>query len=322
MEDQKITETEIWAYISNQSDTNAIEKIEQWKLSENYDEALFKKIERLYTITGENPYDTSMDISRAKGKFFETLETEKKSGYKWQNLLKYAAVFAVIITSATYLFFTNSNTTTIQTAYGEHKLIDLPDGSSVWLNASSTLSYSKDSPRTIYLDGEAFFEVAKNKEIPFTVDTPDHLRVKALGTSFNVKTYKQNTFTETVLFTGKVEVSSDKHFKERILMLPNDKITFFKKDKRIVKSKSAFLESIIGWKTGKIQFRDKPFKDIASDLGIQYNIIINFKNEELSNSKFTGSFEKNTPIQEILETLRITKPFEYQKISDNEYSIQ
>jgi ferric-dicitrate binding protein FerR (iron transport regulator) len=324
MENYHITETELWAYISKTADVATIRKVEEWKNSNDFDKELFAKTELIYQATEGNSY-VNDSINTARDQFFKTVKIEESTSYSWKNVFKYAAMLALVIATSLYSYQQLSGQKEqilVQTSFGEHKQINLPDGSVVWLNASSKLSYKPKNPRTIYLEGEAFFEVAKDKKHPFTVSTADHLKVKALGTSFNVKSYSKNTFTETILFTGKVEVTSDKYFKNKILMLPNDKVTFIKNSREIIKSKANFIKSSIAWKEGKIQFKNKPFKEIANDLNIQFNIKISFENVALSNSKFTGSFDKATPINEILETLKLSKQFDYNQLGGNHWVIK
>ena len=116
-------------------------------------------------------------LNRARLKVFDAVRlNEKVIPHEkviplWKHTLKYAAVVV------------------FATGYNEQKQISLPDGSSVWLNASSQISYDSKAPRTLNLEGEAFFDVAKDKEHPFTVETPDNIKITALGTSFNVKSY-------------------------------------------------------------------------------------------------------------------------------------
>ncbi len=324
MENYSITKTELWAYISKTADTTTRQKVEQWVQSNDFDEKLFDEMKSIYKTTG-NTVQQTVDLNAVKNKFFNAVDKKATSSFQWKSILKYAAVIIFIVTTSVFTyqkFSVENKQILVQTTFGEYKKIDLPDGSVAWLNASSSLRYSEAAPRKIYLEGEAFFEVAKDKEHPFVVSTKDQLNVKALGTSFNVKSYAETGFTETVLFTGKVEVSSDKYFKDRILMLPKDKVTFSKKTNKVVKSKVESMLSTIAWKEGKIEFKNKSFKDIAKDLSIQFNIKIDFKNEQISNSKFTGSFEKSIPIDEILETLRLSKHFEYEKVENDKWIIK
>ncbi len=318
MEPYKVTDAELWAYISKTADVETIQKVEQWMGSPDFDEALFFKTATIYRLTLEQ--DTS--IEKAKKRFFNTV---KPKSMVWKNMLKYAAIFITAISIA-YIYYSvpsHNNKIVVQTTFGEQKNIELSDGSTVWLNASSTLSYDSESPRTLYLEGEGFFEVAKDKLHPFTVTTPDQITVKALGTSFNVKSYKESLITETKLITGKVEVSSVKHFDRKVLMNPHDKVIFNKHSKKIVKSIMDSSELTIAWMEGKIQFRNKAFKEIARDLKAQFDIQINFENEAIANSKFTGSFDNTTPIDEIFEILKISKNFSFKLNTEtNEWTIK
>jgi ferric-dicitrate binding protein FerR (iron transport regulator) len=320
MESNYITEIELWAYISKTADIATIEKIEQWKSSNDFNSKLYAQIESIYKTTENN----NPSVNTAKNNFFKTINIEESKSYSWKNVFKYAAIFIFSVSTITYTYLqlsSKNQQVLVETNFGEQKQIALSDGSVVWLNASSKFSYNSETPRKVYLEGEAFFEVAKDKKHPFVVSTKDYF-VKVLGTSFNVKSYLENTFTETVLFTGKVEITSNKQFKDKILMLPNDKVTFFRNSGEIVKSKVESIKSSTAWKEGRIEFKNKSFKEIANDLSIQFNIKISFKNERISNSKFTGSFDKSTPIDDILETLKLSKHFEYKKIKDNKWSIK
>ncbi|EZH75602.1 hypothetical protein ATO12_02105 [Aquimarina atlantica] len=314
MKQGQITEADIWGYISKSSDKATNKRVEEWMNSDDFNEDLFNKIQNIYNVTGNTPKHSDLEINTAKQKFFNAIENEKRRNDSWKKIIKYAAMVAILVSTAvyTYQILLPNNIISIETTYSDHEQIHLPDGSVVWLNSSSKLSYNPKSPRTLFIDGEAFFEVAKDKEHPFTVETPDHVIVKALGTSFNVKSYAENTFTETVLLTGKVEVSSKEYFKNNIIMLPNDKVKIFKNDGRVVTSKSNNAVSSIAWRDGKIQFNNKPFLEIANDLKIQHNVNIRFENKQISNSKFTGSFDQDLSINDILEVLKASKDFKYE----------
>lgn len=320
-----VSETTIWAYVSKSADIATIQKVEYWINSASCNEKLFNEITAVYNATGENTIINNIEIDEAKNLFYKSVGIKKNKQHYRKNIFKYVAAFILTITTAIYMYFqfsTGNEQIHVQTTFGEQKQINLPDGSVAWLNASSILSYNLKSPRSLYLEGEAFFEVVKYKNTPFIVSTQDNLQIKALGTSFNIKSYTPNFYTETVLFTGKVEISSNKHFKKKIILLPNDKVTFFKKDNHIVKSTLKETTHTIAWKKGEIKFSNKPFKEIANNLNIQYNVKIYFENEVISNSKFTGSFNQSTPINEILEILKASKHFEFKQLKDNVWSIK
>ncbi|SOU87409.1 FecR family protein [Tenacibaculum dicentrarchi] len=312
MKRDKIEETDLWAYISNTASVTIKAKVERWKNSTEYDEQLFEKINKINQITKENSSVPKADIAINKAVFFKKIESrEKKNNFK-KLFFKYAAAAIIVLSTSFFTYFiTQSKEIYIATTYGEQKEVTLSDGSVVWLNASSKISYKENSPRTIRLEGEAFFEVAKDKKHPFTVETSDNVIVKALGTSFNIKSYNENDYYETVLFTGKVAVNIADSEKDNIIMSPNDKIRILKENKQVLKSVIKNKMNTISWREGKIQFKNKTFKEIATDFKNQYNLKFHFENEKVSNIKFTGTFKKTMPIREILEILTITTPFEY-----------
>ncbi len=311
MKTNSIEDAEIWAYVSQIADEVTLSKVETWKNSSDFDAQRFNAIVKLYEVTAENPYEQDIDIDDEKAKFFEVV-TPSKTSVGLQKYLKYAAVVVLFISIAgiAYQSF-STNMITIASNFGEEKHVELPDGSTVWLNAGSRISYKKEAPRTIQLNGEAFFEVAKDKAHPFTVETPDHVIVKALGTSFNVKAYSENSYLETTLLTGKVEVSSRHYFDENIIMLPNDNIKIIKADGIPVKSTIQNKTTVLMWRANKIRFKNQSFKDIANDLNNQLNIKLVFKNTTITESRFTAVFDKSTPAEDILEVLQDSKHFTY-----------
>ena len=100
MEQYKINDADLWAYISKVTNTQTQANVEHWINSDDYDEALFNKINNLYRITGESPYERDIDIKVEKHKFFKTIKAQSTNEKNWKHLFKYAAVIALIITSA------------------------------------------------------------------------------------------------------------------------------------------------------------------------------------------------------------------------------
>ncbi len=312
MKDNIVEDAEIWAYVSKTADKSILSKIEAWKNSPDFNKQRFNTIAKLYETTAENPYVESINVEDEKAKFFETVAPTIKKSNRLQKYFKYAAAVVLLISIAGIAYQSFSkNTVTIATNFGEEKKVKLTDGSTVWLNSGSSISYKKDAPRTIELNGEAFFEVAKDKTHPFTVETPGHVIVKALGTSFNVKAYPENNYLETTLLTGKVEVTSENYFDEKIIMLPNDNIKILKVDGIPIKSTIQNKKTVLLWRESKIRFENMAFRDIANDLNNQLNIKLVFKNTTIAESRFTAVFDKSTPVEDILEVLQDTKNFTY-----------
>lgn len=312
MKDNVVEDAHIWAYVTKTADELTLNKVEAWKNSSDFDEERFNAIAKLHDATAENPDAKNINVEEEKAKFFTSVAPETKKSKGIQHYLKYAATVVIFI-SIVGIAYQNFSTRTITIAanFGEEKKVELSDGSTVWLNAGSTISYKKDTPRTLQLNGEGFFEVAKDKAHPFTVETPDHVIVKALGTSFNVKAYPESSYLETTLLTGKVEVSSQDYFEEKIIMLPNDHIKIEKVDGKPIKSVIQNKKNVLLWRESKIRFKNMSFKDIATDLSSQLNIKLVFKNATIAESRFTAVFDKSTPAEDILEVLKDSKNFTY-----------
>lgn len=153
--------------------------------------------------------------------------TENRLAFGWKQLLRVAAVALVLITSLTLYRMAGQESQEPDQliaegpARGEKKVervnprgqksvLILPDGSKVWLNVDSKLTYTRDftkrNKREVHLDGEAFFNVVHNESSPFIVHTSSSIRIEVLGTSFNVKSYKDDQTVETVLVNGKVSI--------------------------------------------------------------------------------------------------------------------
>jgi len=230
------------------------------------------------------------------------------------------------------------NLSELSTHNGSKSKLVLPDGSTVWLNAGSNLKYNKDfgiDSREITLDGEAFFEVVKMKEIPFVIHT-GVIQIKVLGTAFNVKSYADEATTETSVVRGKVEVRVNKRPEEPFVLVPNSKLIVpnemvVKAAKRI-KSESkkiplAILENLTyferdstivetSWKENRLLFQSESFEDIAKKMERWYNVKIRFENEGLKKERMTGSFENET-IMQALQALQISTSFHFKMEENN-----
>jgi len=307
-----VNESEIWAYVSGHADELTKVKVENWKTSNNFNKQQYDSITMLYNTLDINSFEDTIDMEAVKANFFTAVGIPNYKSHGMQKYLKYVAVFVLLLSFASIAFLDFSQKIiTVETGYGEENQITLPDGSVVWLNSKSKISYMENYPRTIQLNGEAFFEVAKDKAHPFTVETVDNVTIKALGTSFNVKAYPNNTYLETTLVTGKIEVSAKNYFDDKIIMLPNDNIRINKTNGLPVKTTIKNKQNILSWREGKIRFENTSFEDIAIILNNQLNVKLVFKNKKIAKSRFTASFEKSTSIKEILEVFKASKNFKY-----------
>jgi transmembrane sensor len=228
----------------------------------------------------------------------------------------------------------------VSTRNGSKTTITLPDGSKVWLNAGSSLTYNKDfggEMREVDLSGEAFFEVVslplpgggETDKVPFIIHTR-HIDVRVLGTSFNVKSYPNDKQTETTLVHGKVEVLILNNPEKKIVLRPNEKLIVSNNDttapltgKPVAAGSASFFsvgkvnfiraDSILvetAWVQNKLVFDNESLPEIAQKLERWYNVEIKFRDEKIQAERASGTFE-NITIQQALDALGEIAPFHY-----------
>ena len=235
-------------------------------------------------------------------------------------LLKYAAAILLgfAISSITLLWPKEEleqiavGTYKLHTDKGEKSNIELPDGSKVWLNTCTTLEYSQGygmTNRDIYLNGEAYFEVAKNKEIPFIVKT-NGIDIKALGTAFNISAYDDDTKLVTTLYSGQVSVHPILT-KEDILLDPNQMAVYYKDRHRI--EKIEFNEDKnIQWRDGIFSFEMIRLGEIVKMLERNYDIVFQYENQRIRELNFSGTFQSNESIVDIIKVITTNTSIDYQ----------
>lgn len=230
----------------------------------------------------------------------------------------------------------------ISTRPGSKSRVELPDGSVVWLNAGSKLTYNKDfgkNTRAVTLAGEGFFDVAKNKDLPFVITTAN-ISIKVLGTVFNVKAYPEDKQTETSLIHGSIEVTISNRPNDKIILSPSEKLIVENTFSKFNEKEKEKLPEITGkpthdivnlmalkkleynandstiaeteWVNNKLIFRSEPFIDLAVRMERWYNVSIEIKDSKLEQEKLNGTLENET-ITQALEALKISTPFEYEK---------
>lgn len=275
----------------------------------------------------------------------------KKHWYqKWQS---YAAILVLVVAS----FFTfrsyqlrslnmavnPGHFNEIDVALGTKTKVQLPDGSHVWVNSDSKLTYAetfKGPTREIYLEGEAYFDVVKDPKHPFIVHT-NGIDIKVLGTAFNVKAYKAESTIEATLVHGLIEVTkTDYPEASKIILRPHEKLIFDKlaKEESVIKPGSASAETAsantkllspaitisplaknisdsaikeTSWIYNRLSFEDERFEDLAVKIERWFNVRVVINNDKIRSYRSTGSFENET-IEEALKELQYLVPFEYQ----------
>lgn len=219
------------------------------------------------------------------------------------------------------------NSSEVSTKNGSKTNLSLPDGTQVWLNAGSKLSYDKNygnKLREVSLTGEAFFDVVKNAEKPFIIHT-GKIDIRVLGTAFNVKSYPGEKTIETSLIRGSIEVTFKDRPAEKVILKPNEKLIVANEEISVPAKKQSIVQnnepivavshlnyaksdnSIVetAWVQNKLIFQDKSFKDLSKEMERWYGVNIRFDDSQCDTLRFTGSFENET-IQQALDALKLT----------------
>lgn len=233
---------------------------------------------------------------------------------------------------------------TISTRPGSKSKVELPDGTQVWLNADSKLTYGQNfsgNTREVILTGEAYFDVAHatsvetGQRIPFIIHTPS-IDIKVLGTAFNVRSYPGESTTETALIRGSVEITLHNSPDKKIILKPDEKLVVRNDEATVTGGKTAKSDSIIAdnapmmtlsklhrykqdtgshyetmWVKNKLAFENEPFDRMLPEIERWYNVTVQLKNESMNNLHFTGVFE-NKSLVDVMEALSLSRGFHYE----------
>ena len=206
--------------------------------------------------------------------------------------------------------------------YGEKFVIQLTDGTKVWLNSGSRLRFAQNLNRTsgerlVFLDGEAFFDVAKDKSRPFIVKTGD-LDIQVLGTKFNVSGYKMDRQISTTLVEGSVRVMNTQKNRNQIELKPSYQATFKRDDGNLSKN-LVDTDLFTAWMSDRLVVNGLTFSEILEKLERSYNVTISNSAINLQNQVYKGEFQ-NEDLETILKTISISTPFNY-NIKGNQVTI-
>ncbi len=208
--------------------------------------------------------------------------------------------------------------------YGKTSEVILPDGTKVWLNAGSRLIYPdgfRDKVREVFLVGEAYFEVTPQDNQPFIVQTTD-IRIRVLGTSFNISAYASDHVIETVLTEGKVRIEQNNSgfFTETTEIKPGNLAAFNKTD-RTTRIKEVDVQNYTLWKDGLLKFESTDLSRIVKRLERYYNIRFNYDNPFLGGIKISGKLELTESRESILDNIATVASVKITGIDEGYYKI-
>lgn len=245
---------------------------------------------------------------------------KKTKALPWKHyVISFMKVAAIFVLGFALHFFLNWQKIThhelqhqIHVPTGQHVEIMLADGSKVWLNSGSTLTFPSKfngKKRMVELDGEGFFEVKSDKEHPFIVSTSKY-QVKAVGTSFNIYDYQDSPQFEAALLNGKVEVTTNAKKSSVVILTPNQRAALCQ---GVLKVKPIENANNYLWRKGILYFNE-PLLEVFDKLQEYYDIEFQIRNSSLTRKSpyCTGKFRAKDGLEHIIRVLKETNHFDYQ----------
>ncbi len=198
--------------------------------------------------------------------------------------------------------------------------IELPDGTIAWLNSATSLKFPTrftEKERTVFVDGEAYFEVHKDKTKPFIVKTPT-ANVTVLGTHFNVSSYSEDGVFATTLLEGSVKLSASNKGIANVILKPGQKGSLVKGKATVIGVKEVDVHQEIDWKEGKFFFDKEKLGTITTKLKRWYNVDFKFEDPSVANYTFTGVAKKSQSIEYLLDIMSKTSNVNFEIIKKTE----
>lgn len=315
----------IATYLSQGLEAEKLSELENWLKASPENQKHFQQMREIWfsTISAneEERYNKEEAYSRFLNRTCQIPQKEKT--VKKLSLHKFfygaaAVALLCLISFASYRTGTEQvkkqfAEMVVEAPLGSKTRLYLPDGTLVWLNAGSTITYSQGfgvEERKLKLSGEGYFEVTRNKQLPFEITTKE-LQLRVLGTKFNFRNYPEDEEVSVSLLEGKVSLRNYLKNDALCYLEPDQKAILNKKNGKLMVSASE-ARYTAEWTNGFLFFDEELLPDIIKELERSYNVKIYIEDESLKTFRFYGNFvRKEQTIQEILEMLASTGKLEY-----------
>ena len=334
-EENKHIDELIANYLTEGLDKNALDELKTWIAASAENQQYFICQREIWFSAVSREAASVYDKDKAFENFRNRVESQKeiqstsRRGFSLSALWRYAAVVAIIIAVGCISYWqgeVNVKDTfadiSVEAPLGSKTKLYLPDGTLVWLNAGSRMTYSQGfgvDNRKVELEGEGYFEVKRNEKIPFFVKTKD-LQLQVLGTKFNFRDYPEDHEVVVSLLEGKVGLNNLLR-EEKEAVLPPDERAVLNKANGLLTVESVTASNASQWTDGYLFFDEELLPDIAKELERSYNVKIHIANDSLKTFRFYGNFvRREQNIQEVLEALASTEKMQY-KIEERNITI-
>ena len=334
-EENKHIDELIANYLTEDLDKNALDELKTWIAASAENQQYFIRQREIWFSAVSREAASVYDKDKAFENFRNRVESQKeiqstsRRGFSLSALWRYAAVVAIIIAVGCISYWqgeVNVKDTfadiSVEAPLGSKTKLYLPDGTLVWLNAGSRMTYSQGfgvDNRKVELEGEGYFEVKRNEKIPFFVKTKD-LQLQVLGTKFNFRDYPEDHEVVVSLLEGKVGLNNLLREEKEAVLSPDERAVLNKAN-GLLNVESVTASNASQWTDGYLFFDEELLPDIAKELERSYNVKIHIANDSLKTFRFYGNFvRREQNIQEVLEALASTEKMQY-KIEERNITI-
>lgn len=334
-EENKHIDELIANYLTEGLDKNALDELKTWIAASAENQQYFICQREIWFSAVSREAASVYDKDKAFENFRNRVESQKeiqstsRRGFSLSALWRYAAVVAIIIAVGCISYWqgeVNVKDTfadiSVEAPLGSKTKLYLPDGTLVWLNAGSRMTYSQGfgvDNRKVELEGEGYFEVKRNEKIPFFVKTKD-LQLQVLGTKFNFRDYPEDHEVVVSLLEGKVGLNNLLREEKEAVLSPDERAVLNKAN-GLLTVESVTASNASQWTDGYLFFDEELLPDIAKELERSYNVKIHIANDSLKTFRFYGNFvRREQNIQEVQEALASTEKMQY-KIEERNITI-
>lgn len=334
-EENKHIDELIANYLTEGLDKNASDELKAWIAASVENRQYFIQQREIWFSAVNREAASIYNKDKAFENFRNRVESRKKTqntsrqGFSLSAMWRYAAVIAIMIAVGCISYWqgeVNVKDTfadiSVEAPLGSKTKLYLPDGTLVWLNAGSRMTYSQGfgvDNRKVELEGEGYFEVKRNEKVPFFVKTKD-LQLQVLGTKFNFRDYPEDHEVVVSLLEGKVELNNLLREEKESVLSPDERAVLNKAN-GLLTVESVTASNASQWTDGYLFFDEELLPDIAKELERSYNVKIHIANDSLKTFRFYGNFvRREQNIQEVLEALASTEKMQY-KIEERNITI-
>lgn len=322
MANHTIDEGLLAAYLNGELPPEKVAEVENWLDEAEENRQLLGEVYRVLFLCDRVAAVEEIDVERSLRRVKHRMMAAHRS--RMRRIMGRIAAAAAIVAVAVWagagldsIAKRLAKPLVVSTRMGERSQVVLPDGSKVWLNSCSRVTYSAPlfaRERRVQMDGEAYFEVEHDDSSPFVVST-NGLNIEVLGTRFNIRNDDTRMTVTTVLLEGSIMAYTRRE--EPVFVHPAEQVDFDIRNGSLTLKRAPSTDGAIHWIDGCLHFDRNTFEEIVAELKRYYNVDVYFSSPALRYERFSGDFHVEDGIYHIMSVLKLTRKFDY-SVSGND----